>query len=787
MGKIPVEDLAQLMGVGKQDLVFKLRSIGVRVDEDHAHIDTSVLQAILKGKQLAQPREVILRDAEAKQTTPPPRHPGLRRPAPPGPARPRGRRRPMIHRVEPRIKTIPKTEVAKPAVPPATASPGASEAAPAAEAAEAQPAVAGTAPVATTVDAEATTAQPTAPTVTAQPEPPRDARRQRRASRRLKDAGSSTMTFKEAAPSEAVMLSEGMTVRDFADKLGVKVKELIKHLLERGMMVNINSILEPDTATEIAESIGVESLAVTFEEELRIQEDRSREGEASETEETRPPIVTIMGHVDHGKTTLLDTIRSARVTEGEAGGITQHIGAYQTLCGDRKITFLDTPGHEAFTLMRARGARSTDIVVLVVAADDGVMPQTIEAINHAKAAEVPILVAINKIDKANAKTDRVKQELSEHDLMVEDWGGDTVAVEISALKNEGVKELLEMILLTADMLDLKADPDLPVQGAVLEARKEPGRGNVATVLVQKGTLEIGSVFVAGASWGRVRSMMSDTGERLTESPPSTPVEVSGFQDLPEAGSPFQVLEDESQARRMAQFRKQEKRRQELAPSAAKVSLDQLFEQIQEGEIKELALVIKGDVKGSVEVLKDALTKLSTPKVEVRIIHADVGAITTNDVLLASASNALIVGFNVRPEKKAVELASSERVEIRLHTVIYELRDELVQAMTGLLDPIYREVASGRAEVRELFSIPKIGTIAGCHVVEGVIARNASVRLVRDNIVVHEGKLGSLRRFKDDASEVRSGFDCGIRLERYQDLKPGDMIEAYIHEEVAATL
>jgi len=415
------------------------------------------------------------------------------------------------------------------------------------------------------------------------------------------------------------------------------------------------------------------------------------------------------------------------------------------------------------------------------------MPQTIEAIHHAKAAGVPILIAVNKIDKANAKPDRVKQELAEHDLMVEDWGGDTVSVDISALKNEGVTDLLEMILLTADMLELKADPELPVQGVVLEARKEPGRGNVATVLVQEGNLEVGDIFVAGATWGRVRSMVNDSGQRITESPPSTPVEVAGFQALPEAGSPFQVLDDEASARRMAQFRQQEKRRQELAPSGAKLSLDQLYSQIQEGEIKELPIVIKGDVQGSVEVLKDSLVKLSTDQVKVHIIHADVGAITTNDVLLASASTALVIGFNVRPEKKALELASQEQVEIRLHTVIYELRDELVQAMTGLLEPTYREVATGRAEVRELFSIPKIGMIAGCHVVEGVIGRNSSVRLLRDNIVIHEGKIGSLRRFKDDASEVRSGFDCGIRLERYQDLKPGDMIEAYVHEEVAPTL
>jgi len=425
--------------------------------------------------------------------------------------------------------------------------------------------------------------------------------------------------------------------------------------------------------------------------------------------------------------------------------------------------------------------------VLVVGADDGVMPQTIEAIDHARAAKVPIVVAINKIDKPNANLDRVKKELADRGLMAEDWGGDTVMVPISALKREGIPELLDMILLTADILELRANPDIAAQAAVLEARKEVGRGIVATVLVQNGTLRVGDVFVSGATWGRVRSMSDDLGNRAQEAGPSTPVEVTGFNDLPDAGDILQVVEDESKARGIAEFRAQEERRRGLAPSQARMSLDQLFKGIQEGEVKELPVILKADVQGSVEVLKEALGKASTEKVKVAVLHTGVGAISTNDVLLASASKAIIIGFNVRPERSAVELAEKEEVEIRLHTVIYELIDELRKAMTGLLEPTFREVSSGRAEVRDTFKVPKIGTIAGCHVVEGVIPRSASVRLLRDNRVIYEGRIASLRRFKDDASEVRTGFDCGIGLERFQDFKPGDVIEAYTSEEVAPVL
>jgi translation initiation factor IF-2 len=609
------------------------------------------------------------------------------------------------------------------------------------------------------------------------------ARRSRRTEKRQQDAGK-LLEFKEAAPDGPITISEAMTVRDFAEKLGVKAKDLMKLLFDHGVMATINHVIEPELALQVAERIGVEAMEVSFEEEVQLRQETETEGG---NRQPRSPVVTIMGHVDHGKTTLLDAIRSSKVTESEFGGITQHIGAYEVEVGDRKIVFLDTPGHEAFTLMRARGAKVTDIVVLVVAADDSVMPQTIEAISHAKAANVPIVVAINKTDKANANLDRVKKELAEHEVAVEEWGGDTVAVPMSALKGEGIDEILEMLILTADLLELQADPDLPAQGVVLEARKEARRGIVATVLVQNGTLNVGDVFVAGATWGRVRSMENDVRERVQSVPPSTPVEVTGLDDVPDAGDTFQVVEEEAKARSVAEFRQDEQRRKDLAPTATKMSLDSLFDKISQGEAKELPVVLKADVQGSVEVLKDTLGRLSTGQVQIRIIHSGVGAITSNDVLLAAASDAIVVGFNVRPEQIAADLADREQVDVRLHTVIYEISDEIKKAMTGLLEPTFREVSRGRAEVREMFSIPRHGVVAGCHVVEGVIPRNAKIRLLRDNVVVHEGGIGSLRRFKEDVSEARAGFDCGIRIERFQDVKPGDIIEAYDVEEVAASL
>jgi translation initiation factor IF-2 len=841
MGKIRVQDLAKMMNLPSQELIFKLKSIGVRVEGDDAQIDTDTLQAILKGKKLPHPREVILRDEEAKATAPRARQAPRRRPASPlRPTRPRT----MIHKVDSKIQAIPARERPEPKQEepekPVTEKAAEAAAAPVqerrAEAPPARPAETPAASPAAETRAPRAAAEAPAAARTSDEETeearPKKAKKKRRGARVQSDEDLATfrgkiedleeveeegaaadggagptrakrraerrkkqeekhddgkvLPFREKRPEGPVIVSEHMTVREFADKLGVKAKDLIQLLFKKGVMANINHVLAPETALQLAADLGVEAMEVSFEEAVQLQQEEALGTEAA-GRASRAPVVTVMGHVDHGKTSLLDRIRKTAVAESEAGGITQHIGAYHVTLGDRKIVFLDTPGHEAFTMMRARGSKVTDLVVLVVAADDGVMPQTVEAIDHARAAGVPIVVAINKIDKSNANPDRVKKELADRDLLVEDWGGTTVAVPVSALKGEGIEELLEMILLTADLLELKGSPEIPAQGAVLEARKEIGRGTVATVLVQNGTLRVGDAFVCGATSGRVRSMVNDLGERVMEAGPSTPVEVAGFSDVPEAGDAFQVVSDEARAREIAEYRQQQQRRKDLQPTTGKLSLDQLFTRIQEGEVKELPVVIKADVQGSVEVLREALVKLSTEKVRVEVIHSAVGAISTNDVLLASASDAVIVGFNVRPERTAVELADKEKVDIRLHTVIYEVTDEIKKAMVGLLEPTYEEVTRGRAEVREIFKVPRVGTVAGCHVVDGVIPRSAQVRLLRDNVVVFTGRISSLRRFKEDASEVRSGFDCGISLEGFQDLKPGDEIEAFVREEVAQTL
>jgi translation initiation factor IF-2 len=925
MPKIPVQQLAQMMGIANQDLVFKLKSIGVRVENDEAVIDQDIIQAIIGGKKITGPREVILRDEpvpEARKGVAPARRPAAN---PLRPARPRQ----VIQRMEGQIKTIPVTERPTAAAPEASAkseagaeaptfhaAPAEASTAPAAAAPPAHPAPPAPPPAAPRYSAPAPApprisaprpgdrpypgrpdasrayspaprpsgppgsrpggpgmrpgppgARPSGPgsrpggpagarpggpgtrpgspsgPSTARPQRPggppaksaaeierererkkkgvkkqvgaaaeadnadlrayvgsvqeieaaeeasnaeASARRKRRVEQRETQDEGKVLSFRNAAPTGPITLSEGMTVREFSDKLGVRARDLIKLLFDRGILANINHVLEPELAQKLAEEMGVETMLVTFEEEVQLQREMGAR-RASEGRVPRAPVVTIMGHVDHGKTSLLDAIRSSKVTESEFGGITQHIGAYQVEVNNRKIVFLDTPGHEAFTLMRARGAQVTDIVVLVVAADDGVMPQTVEAIDHARAAGVPILVAINKIDKPNANQDRVKKELADRGLLVEDWGGQVVAVPMSAIKKQGIQEMLEMIVLTADLLDLKSDPELPAQGTVLEARKEVGRGVVATVLVQDGALKVSDIFVSGATWGRVRAMSDDLGRRVDAAGPATPVEVTGFSEVPSAGDPFQVVEQEAKAREIVEFRRQEARKRELAPTQGAVSLEQLFSQIQQGEVKELPVVLKADVQGSAEVLRDTLAKLSTDKVKVNIIHSAIGAISTNDVLLAAASKAIILGFNVRPERNAAELAEKEGVDIRLHTVIYEMADELRKAMVGLLEPTFKEVFRGRAEVREIFKVPKVGVIAGCHVVEGVVPRAAAVRLVRDGRVVYEGRISSLRRFKDDASEVRAGFDCGIGLERYQDYKPGDVIEAFAKEEVAAVL
>jgi translation initiation factor IF-2 len=611
--------------------------------------------------------------------------------------------------------------------------------------------------------------------------------RRRKETRGDQDPEVNTIRSGRTLEDGPMVISEGMTLRDFADRLQVRAKDLIALLVQRGTMANINFIIEPEFGIKLVKEFGLEAKVMTFEQEVQSGLKPESESGPAEKLSARAPVVTIMGHVDHGKTSLLDKIRSSKITEGEFGGITQHIGAYHVDVNNRQIVFLDTPGHEAFTMMRARGARVTDIVVLVVAADDGVMPQTAEAIDHARAAGVPIVVALNKIDKSNANPDRVKQQLADRGLAPEDWGGQTVVVPVSAIKGTGINELLEMILLTADIQDLKANPDRAGQGIVLEARKETGRGIIATVLVQNGTLKVGDVFVSGSTWGRVRSMSDDRGKRANESGPATAAEVTGFTDVPEAGDTFQVVPDEQKARSIVEFRQQESRKKDLVPTGARLSLQQLFSQIEKGEVKDLAVVLKADVQGSLEVLRDAIEKIGTAKVKTTVLHSGVGAITTNDVLLASASKAIIVGFNIRPERNAVDLAEKEQVEIRLYTVIYELLDDLRNAMVGLLEPTFKEVSKGRAEVREIYRVPKVGTIAGCHVIDGVIPRAAPVRLIRDGRVVFEGKIVSLKRFKDDASEVRSGFDCGIGLDRFQDMKPGDIIEAFAKEEIAPTL
>ncbi len=626
--------------------------------------------------------------------------------------------------------------------------------------------------------------------VAAEPARPMSKSAMRRASKetRAHDSGK-LLEFKKPLPTGPVFLSEGVTVKELSDKLGVLAKDIVRLLMQRGILATINQPLDAATAIQIAKEAGVEAAVVSFEEEMELSRaapaDEAASAEAA-PKQTRAPVVTVMGHVDHGKTSLLDAIRETKVAQGEAGGITQHIGAYRVEVQGRPIVFLDTPGHEAFTSMRARGAKATDIVVLVVAADDGVMPQTIEAIDHARAAKVPIVVAINKIDKANANPDRVKKELADRGVLLEAWGGDVPSAEISALKKQGIDHLLELILISADLLELTAPTTAEAKGVILEARREAGRGNIATVLVQSGTLHVGDVFFAGSAFGRVRSMQDDTGHKLAEAGPATPVEVTGFEDLPQAGDLFQVTEDEAKARAVVGFRR-EREREKAASAAGKLSLDQLFSKIQEGRIKELPIILKADVTGSVEVLSQALLHLSTDQVKVSLLHAGVGAININDVLLASASGAIIVGFNVRPEKKAEAEAEKDGVEIRLHTVIYNVTDEIKAAMEGLLEPTLKEVARGRAEVRNTFKVPKVGVVAGCYVTEGSIGRNSSLRLLRDNRVIYEGKVGSLRRFKDDVSEVRQGFECGIGLEKYQDVKVGDVLEAYQIEKVAGVL
>jgi translation initiation factor IF-2 len=595
-----------------------------------------------------------------------------------------------------------------------------------------------------------------------------------------------TIQFRDdEKPEGPIILSEMVTARELAEKLNVTAKDLLGLLIQKGMMVTTNQSLPHELAEEICADLEIEAMVATAEELIEYEREESLEEVGPLL--PRPPVVTVMGHVDHGKTSLLDAIRSSRVAETEAGGITQHIGASRIQSADgRMVVFVDTPGHEAFTQMRARGAQVTDIVVLVVAADDGVMPQTKEAITHARAAKVPLIVAINKIDKANANPDRVKQQLAEYEVLVESWGGDVPSVDVSAKKRQGIDDLLDVILLVAEMKDLKASAEGPARGVVLEARKEKGRGIVGTVLIQQGKLEVGDYFFCGSTWGRVRAIADDTGARIDVAGPSDPIELTGFETVPAAGDVLQSTESEAKALEVANYRSQRDREEGLT-AGRKVSLENLFDSIAESEGRELNIVIKADVQGSVEVLRETLISLSTDKVKINVLHGSVGAITTNDVMLASASNAIIVGFAVRPERTARDLGVTEQVDIRLYTVIYDLVDDVKKAMVGLLEPEFKEEELGRAEVREVFKVPKVGAIAGSHVLEGVITRTAKIRLIRDHVVIYEGELASLRRFKDDASEVRQGFECGIGLERYQDVKEGDIIEAYKMVEIAPEL
>jgi translation initiation factor IF-2 len=595
--------------------------------------------------------------------------------------------------------------------------------------------------------------------------------------------------------TRSITIGEGISVKDLAEKLGVRAKDLIARLLMKGVMATVNQSLDFELAKDLARHFGAESESISFEDQAA-QEMAALTGatqeQAAQAAVTRPPVVTIMGHVDHGKTSLLDAIRETDVAGGEAGGITQHIGAYKVKITKedspafgRQIVFLDTPGHEAFTRMRARGAKVTDIVVLVVAADDGVMPQTLEAMDHAKAAKVPIIVAVNKIDKPDALPDRVKKQLADRGLMPEDWGGTTVFVDVSAKKRTNLNLLMEMICLVADLQDLKANPERPATGTVVEAKVDRGRGVVATVLVQNGTLRVGDNFIIGNTFGKVRAMFDDRSKAVEEAPPSTPVEVLGLEGLPQSGDVLMVA-DREKARQIAEYREQRAREATLAKSS-KLSLEGLAEQIKTAGMKELPIILKADVQGSSEVLADTLTKLSNEKVKIKILHTGVGAINENDVLLASASNAVIIGFNVRPERKAQELADMEKIDIRLHSIIYELQDQIKKAMLGLLDPVIKETYQGRAEVRDTFRVPKAGTIAGCYVLDGLIKRDSDVRLVRDGVQVYKGKVGSLKRFKDDASEVRNGMECGINLQNFNDVKKGDVIEAFVTERIAAEM
>ncbi|MDI6906249.1 MAG: translation initiation factor IF-2 [Thermoanaerobacterales bacterium] len=582
-----------------------------------------------------------------------------------------------------------------------------------------------------------------------------------------------------------IVLTDSLTIKDLAEKMSIKAADVIKRLMEMGTMATINQEIDVETAAIILQEFGF-PVEIKREEDVEALQLESEAADDLSSLAPRPPVVVVMGHVDHGKTSLLDAIRDTNVTATEHGGITQHIGAYQVQHKGKRITFLDTPGHEAFTAMRARGASVTDIAILVVAADDGVKPQTVEAINHARAAGIPIIVAINKIDKPDANPERVKQQLTEHGLLSEEWGGDTIMVPVSALTHQGLGDLLEMVLLVAEMSELRANPNRPARGTIIESRLDKGRGPVATVLVQNGTLKSGDALVAGSCFARVRAMMDYKGRRVKKAGPSTPVEVLGFSEVPAAGDTFFVTDDEKLAREIADKRQLKKRQDEFRASG-RLSLEDVFKRIQEGEVKELPLILKADVQGSVEALAQALERLNTGEVKVQIIHQGVGAISETDIMLASASNAVVIGFNVRPDVNARRAAEREKVDIHLYQVIYDAINDVRGALTGLLEPEYREVTIGQAEVRKVFRASKIGSIAGCYVLDGKISRDANVRVVRDGVLVHEGKLSSLKRFKDDVREVAQGYECGLTLENFNDIQEGDQLEFYTIETVRREL
>lgn len=588
------------------------------------------------------------------------------------------------------------------------------------------------------------------------------------------------------AAKRVIRILEAISVADLSQRLGVKAGEIIKKLMALGIMSTVNQLIDYDSAALVAEEFGYGVESAGPQEDVLIDEEAGGGTEDDAELVKRAPVVTVMGHVDHGKTSLLDVIRKTNVVKGEAGGITQHIGAYHVYLDKGDITFLDTPGHEAFTSMRARGAKATDIVLLVVAADDGVKPQTVEAINHAKAAEVPIIVVINKIDLPEANPDRVKQEMSQHGLLSEDWGGDTIFTEVSAKQGLKIQELLELIILQSDMLELKAPVSSQARGVIIEAKLDKGRGPVATVLIQKGTLKTGDAFVVGDQSGRVRAMINDLGKRVSEAGPSMPIEILGLSDVPSAGDDFTAVKDEATAKQVVSIR-QRKQLEADRIKTAKVSLEDLFDQINKGEVKELKVVIKGDVQGSIEAVKDALNKLSTDAITLVPIHTGAGAINEGDCMLAAASNAIIVGFNVRPDTKAQRLAEHEEIDLRLYSVIYDLVEDVRNAMEGMLEPIIREKVIARAEVRDVIRITKVGNVAGSYVVEGIFKRNSRARLLRDNVIIYDAKIGSLKRFKEDAKEVAAGYECGITIEGYNDYKAGDVIEAYVLEEEAAKL